>query len=167
MGLTPYDASILVSEKSIYNYFNIASKEHEPKLTANWVINDLLGALNKSGQAIEDSPIKPEQLGALIKLISSGVISGKIAKDVFEIMWNESGDPQTIVEDRGLKQITDIGFIENIIDAIIANNAQKVDQVSAKPAMLGWFVGQVIKETKGKANPQLVVDMLKNKLNIL
>lgn len=167
MGLTPYDASILVSEKSIYNYFNITSKEHEPKLTANWVINDLLGALNKSGQAIEDSPIKPEQLGALIKLISSGVISGKIAKDVFEIMWNESGDPQTIVEDRGLKQITDIGFIENIIDAIIANNAQKVDQVSAKPAMLGWFVGQVIKETKGKANPQLVVDMLKNKLNIL
>lgn len=167
MGLTPYDASILVSEKSIYNYFNIASKEHEPKLTANWVINDLLGALNKSGQAIEDSPIKPEQLGALIKLISSGVISGKIAKDVFEIMWNESGHPQTIVEDRGLKQITDIGFIENIIDAIIANNAQKVDQVSAKPAMLGWFVGQVIKETKGKANPQLVVDMLKNKLNIL
>lgn len=167
MGLTPYDASILVSEKSIYNYFNIASKEHEPKLTANWVINDLLGALNKSGQAIEDSPIKPEQLGALIKLISSGVISGKIAKDVFEIMWNEGGDPQTIVEDRGLKQITDIGFIENIIDAIIANNAQKVDQVSAKPAMLGWFVGQVIKETKGKANPQLVADMLKNKLNIL
>lgn len=167
MGLTAYDASILVSEKSIYSYFNIASKEHEPKLTANWIINDLLGALNKTALSIEDSPIKPKQLGALIKLISEEVISGKIAKDVFEIMWNEGGDPDVIVEQKGLKQITDTGFIEKIIDIIIANNADKVEQVIAKPAMLGWFVGQVIKETKGKANPQLVADMLKNKLNIL
>lgn len=167
MGLTAYDASILVSEKSIYSYFNIASKEHEPKLTANWIINDLLGALNKTALSIEDSPIKPKQLGALIKLISEEVISGKIAKDVFEIMWNEGGDPDVIVEQKGLKQITDTGFIEKIIDIIIANNADKVEQVIAKPAMLGWFIGQVIKETKGKANPQLVADMLKNKLNIL
>ena len=167
MGLTAYDASILVSEKSIYSYFNIASKEHEPKLTANWIINDLLRALNKTALSIEDSPIKPKQLGALIRLISEEVISGKIAKDVFEIMWNEGGDPDVIVEQKGLKQITDTGFIEKIIDIIIANNADKVEQVIAKPAMLGWFVGQVIKETKGKANPQLVADMLKNKLNIL
>lgn len=164
-GLTPYDASIIVSEKSIYNYF-IASCSTDYKLMANWIINDLLGALNKNGIAIEDSPIKPEQLSSLVNLITKNIISGKIAKDVFEIMWEKGGNPETIVEEQGLKQITDVSFIEKIIATILDNNADKVEQLATKPAMLGWFVGQVIKETKGKANPQIVSDLIKQKLKL-
>lgn len=166
MGLTPYDASILVSEKNIYNYFKLASNSINDKLTANWIINDLLGALNKASLDLEDSPIKPEQLKSLINLITTNVISGKIAKDVFEIMWNDGGAPEIIVEKQGLKQITDTDFIEKIICNIINNNVDKVEQIATKPSMVGWFVGQVIKETQGKANPQLVSDLIKKKLNL-
>ena len=167
MGLTPYDASILVSEKTIYNYFEIAAKDSDAKLIANWVINDLLGALNKASLNIEYSPIAPKQLRDLVNLINNNIISGKIAKDVFEIMWDEGGCPVKIVEERGLKQITDTGFIAEIIDKIIASNTEKVDQLATKPALLGWFVGQTIKETQGKANPKLVTEMLKEKLKLV
>ena len=110
--------------------------------------------------------LPPTQLGSIIDLIASGAISGKIAKDVFEIVWSDGGDPAEIVEKRGLKQVTDTGAIEKAVDAIIAANPDKVEQVKAKPAMLGWFVGQVMKSTGGKANPQAVNDALKKKLGI-
>lgn len=164
--LTQYDASIIVSEKSIYNYFKEAVKAGNGKLVANWIINDLLGALNKAGYSIENSPISPSQISELVGFIKDGLISGKIAKDVFEIMWNEGGNPSDIIEKHGLKQITDVSAIEQIIDKIIANNSDKVVQLQTKPSLLGWFVGQVIKETKGKANPQMVSDMLKSKLGL-
>jgi aspartyl-tRNA(Asn)/glutamyl-tRNA(Gln) amidotransferase subunit B len=130
------------------------------------VINELLGALNKSGAAIEDSPVSAAQLGALIDLQKDGTISGKIAKDVFDIMLAEGGDPRAIVEARGLKQVTDTGAIEAIVDKVIAENGDRAAQAQAKPAMLGWFVGQVMKASGGKANPQAVNALLKAKLGI-
>ena len=130
------------------------------------MINELFGRLNKDGLEIGASPVSAQQLGGIIDLIGSGAISGKIAKDVFEIVWSDGGDPVEIVEKRGLKQVTDTGAIEKAVDAIIAANPDKVEQVKAKPAMLGWFVGQVMKSTGGKANPQAVNDALKKKLGI-
>lgn len=136
------------------------------KLAANWVINDLLGALNKAGKGIEESPVSPVQLGGIIDLIREGTISGKIAKDLFEIVWAEGGDPKEIVEKRGMKQVTDTGAIEKAVDDVIAANPDKVEQARAKPTMAGWFVGQVMKATGGKANPQAVNDLVKAKLGI-
>ena len=136
------------------------------KTAANWVINDLLGALNKAGKAIEESPVSPDQLGAIVDLIKEGTISGKIAKDLFEIVWNEGGDPQELVESRGMKQVTDTGAIEKAVDEVIAANPDKVEQARAKPTLAGWFVGQVMKATGGKANPQAVNDLVKAKLGI-
>ncbi len=130
------------------------------------MINELFGRLNKEGKSISDSPISAQQLGAIIDLISSGTISGKIAKDLFEIVWSEGGDPAQIVEKRGLKQVTDTGAIEKAVDEIIAANPDKVEQVKLKPTMLGWFVGQVMKVSGGKANPQAVNEILKAKLGI-
>ncbi len=130
------------------------------------MINELLGALNKKDLGIEASPVSAAQLGALLDLQKEGVISGKIAKDVFEIMLAEGGDPREIVEARGLKQVTDTGAIEAIVDKVIADNPDKVSQAKAKPAMLGWFVGQVMKASQGKANPQAVNALLKAKLGI-
>src|SRR5690606_24831573 len=118
--------------------------------------NELQGRLNREGKGIEDSPVSADQLGAIIDLIGAGTISGKIAKDVFDIVWTEGGDPAEIVEARGLKQVTDTGAIDRIVDEIVAANPDKAAQVQAKPAMLGWFVGQVMKATGGKANPQAV-----------
>jgi aspartyl-tRNA(Asn)/glutamyl-tRNA(Gln) amidotransferase subunit B len=135
-------------------------------LAANWVINDLLGALNKAGKAIEDTPVSPAQLGGVIDLIKDGVISGKLGKDLFEILWNEGGDPATIVEARGLKQVTDTGAIEKAVDDIIAANPDKVQQAREKPTLAGWFVGQVMKATGGKAAPQTVQELVKAKLGI-
>jgi aspartyl-tRNA(Asn)/glutamyl-tRNA(Gln) amidotransferase subunit B len=120
--------------------------------------------LNKEGLSIEASPVSAQQLGAVLDLISSGTISGKIGKDLFEIVWTEGGDPAAIVEARGMKQVTDTGAIENAVDEIIAANPGKVEQVKAKPSMLGWFVGQVMKAMGGKANPQAVNELLKRKL---
>ena len=125
-----------------------------------------MGALNRSNTAIEASPVSAAQLGALLDLQKEGTISGKIAKDVFEIMLSEGGDPRDIVEKRGLKQVTDTGAIEKIVDEIIAANPEKAEQAKAKPAMLGWFVGQVMKASQGKANPQAVNALLKAKLGI-
>ncbi|OPB29355.1 Asp-tRNA(Asn)/Glu-tRNA(Gln) amidotransferase subunit GatB [Bartonella sp. WD12.1] len=166
MGLTAYDASILVTEKAIADYFEKVARGRDGKIVANWVINDLLGALNKDNREIEDTPVTPDQLGAIIDLIKEGVISGKIAKDLFEIIWNEGGDPRKIVEERGMKQMTDTEVIKGVVDEIIANNSDKVAQAREKPALVGWFVGQVMKATGGKANPQAVNELVKTKLKI-
>jgi aspartyl-tRNA(Asn)/glutamyl-tRNA(Gln) amidotransferase subunit B len=166
LGLSVYDASILVSEKAIADYFEQAAAGREGKLVANWVINDLLGALNKSGKTIEETPVSPHQLGSIIDLIKDGTISGKIAKDLFEIVWTEGGDPAGIVEARGMKQVTDTGAIEKAVDDIIAANPDQVAKVQAKPSLAGWFVGQVMKATGGKANPQAVQALVKSKLGI-
>lgn len=166
MGLSVYDASILVMEKAIADYFEIVAKGRDGKLAANWVINDLLGALNKAGLDIADSPISAEQLGKIVELIKEGTISGKIAKDLFEIVWNEGGDPAKIVEERGMKQVTDTGAIEKAVDEVINSNPDKVAQAKEKPTLAGWFVGQVMKKTGGKANPQVVNELVKAKLGI-
>ncbi len=166
LGLSTYDASILVSEKAIADYFEKVAAGRDGKLAANWVINDLLGALNKAGKDIESAPVSPAQLGAVIDLIKDGTISGKIAKDLFEIVWNEGGDPRELVESRGMKQVTDTGAIEKAVEDVIAANPDKAEQARAKPTMAGWFVGQVMKATGGKANPQAVNDLVKAKLGI-
>ncbi|MCP8895543.1 Asp-tRNA(Asn)/Glu-tRNA(Gln) amidotransferase subunit GatB [Shinella daejeonensis] len=166
LGLSVYDASVLVSEKAIADYYEVVAAGRDGKIAANWVINDLLGALNKDGKAIEETPVSPAQLGGIIDLIKDGTISGKIAKDLFEIVWNEGGDPAAIVEARGMKQVTDTGAIEKAVDEIIAANPEQVEKVKAKPALAGWFVGQVMKATGGKANPQAVQTLVKTKLGI-
>ncbi len=165
-GLSPYDASILVSEKAIADFFEKTAAGRDAKQAANWVINDLLGALNKSGKSIEDTPVSAEQLGAILDLIREEVISGKIAKDLFEIVWTEGGDPRELVETRGMKQVTDTGAIEKAVDEIIAANPDKVAQAQAKPTLAGWFVGQVMRAMGGKANPQAVNDLVKAKLGL-
>lgn len=166
LGLTVYDASVLVSEKAIADYFEKLADGRDAKIAANWVINDLLGALNRTGKDIEETPVDPDQLGAIIDLIRDGTISGKIAKDLFEIVLNEGGDPREIVEARGMKQVTDTGAIEKAVDDIIAANPDQVAKVKAKPTMAAWFVGQVMKATGGKANPQAVQALVKAKLGI-
>lgn len=166
LGLSVYDASILVSDKAIADYYEKVAEGRDGKAAANWVINDLLGALNKAGKDIAESPVSPDQLGAIVELIKEGTISGKIAKDLFEIVWTEGGDPRELVESRGMKQVTDTGAIEKAVDDVIAANPDKVDQAKAKPTMAGWFVGQVMKATGGKANPQAVNDLVKARLGI-
>ncbi|MCP8939854.1 Asp-tRNA(Asn)/Glu-tRNA(Gln) amidotransferase subunit GatB [Alsobacter sp. SYSU M60028] len=165
-GVTPYDASVLVAERASADFYEAVAKGRDGKAAANWVINELFGRLNKEGKDVATSPVSAAQLGAIVDLIGEGVISGKIAKDLFEIVWSEGGDPRQIVESRGMKQVTDTGAIEAAIDAVIAANPDKVEQAKAKPTMIGWFVGQVMKQTGGKANPQAVNDMLKAKLGI-
>ncbi|GJD61497.1 Asp-tRNA(Asn)/Glu-tRNA(Gln) amidotransferase subunit GatB [Methylobacterium frigidaeris] len=165
-GLSPYDATVLVAERASADYYEAVAKGRDGKIAANWVINELFGRLNKEGKAIEDSPVSAAQLGAIVDLIGDGTISGKIAKDVFEIVWSEGGDPRGIVESRGLRQVTDTGAIEAAIDQIIAANPDKVEQAKAKPTLLGWFVGQTMKATGGKANPAAVNALLKAKLGI-
>jgi len=125
-----------------------------------------LGALNKAGKGIEETPVSPAQLGAILDMIKSEVISGKIAKDLFEIVWQEGGDPAELVESRGMKQVTDTGAIEAAVDAIIAANPDQVAKAIAKPSLAGWFVGQVMKSTGGKANPQTVQALVKAKLGL-
>ncbi|WP_127524193.1 Asp-tRNA(Asn)/Glu-tRNA(Gln) amidotransferase subunit GatB [Mesorhizobium sp. Z1-4] len=166
LGLSAYDASVLVSEKAIADFYEKVAAGRDGKMAANWVINDLLGALNKSGEDIESTPVSPDQLGAIIDLIKEGTISGKIAKDLFEIVWNEGGDPAKLVEERGMKQVTDTGAIEKAVDEVIAANPDKVAQAKEKPTLAGWFVGQVMKATGGKANPQAVNDLVNAKLGI-
>ena len=165
-GLPPYDAGVLVMERESADYFEEVARGRDAKIAANWVINELFGRLNKEGKTIATSPVSAKQLGAIVDLISANTISGKIAKDLFEIVWSEGGDPEAIVEQRGMKQVTDTDAIEKAVDEIIAANPDKVEQAKAKPTMLGWFVGQVMKQTGGKANPQSVNDLLKQKLGI-
>ena len=165
-GLTAYDAGVLIAERDQADYFEAVAKGRDGKIAANWVINELFGRLNKEGKDVSTSPVSAAQLGAIVDLITENVISGKLAKDLFEIIWTEGGDPRQVVEARGMKQVTDTGAIEKAIDAVIAANPDKVAQAQAKPTMIGWFVGQVMKETGGKANPQAVNDLLKAKLGI-
>jgi len=165
-GLSAYDASVLVIEKATADFYEAAAKGRDAKLVANWVTQELAFRLNKEGKGIEESPVSPEQIGAIVDLIADGTISGKIAKDLFDIVWAEGGDPRAIVEARGLKQVTDTGAIEKVVDEIIAANPDKVEQVKVKPTLAGWFVGQVMKASGGKANPQAVNDILKRKLGL-
>jgi aspartyl-tRNA(Asn)/glutamyl-tRNA(Gln) amidotransferase subunit B len=170
-GLSPYDASVLVAERESADFYetvlaDLADKVRDGKVAANWVINELFGRLNKEGRDISASPISAAQLGAIVDLIGEGTISGKIAKDLFEIVWTEGGDPRALVEARGMKQVTDLGAIEKVVDDIVAANPDKVAQARAKPQLIGWFVGQVMKSSGGKANPQAVNDLLKAKLGI-
>jgi len=165
-AITPYDASVLILEQTNADFFEKVARGRDGKLSANWVINELFGRLAKQGHNIDESPMSAAQLGGIVDLISKGDISGKIAKDLFEIVWTEGGDPAEIVEKRGMKQVTDTGAIEKVVDEIVAANPDKVAQVKEKPAMLGWFVGQVMKASGGKANPQAVNEILKAKLGI-
>jgi aspartyl-tRNA(Asn)/glutamyl-tRNA(Gln) amidotransferase subunit B len=167
-GLSAYDAGVLTAERESADFFEAVAKGRDGKVAANWVVNELFGRLNKDGLEIGASPVSAAQLGGIIDLIASNAISGKIAKDVFEIVWSEPGaDPADIVEKRGLKQVTDTGAIEAAIDAVIAANPDKVAQAKAKPQAIGWFVGQVMKATGGKANPQAVNELLKKKLGLV
>ncbi len=165
-GLTPYDASVLVAERASADFYEKVAKGRDGKLTSNWVTGEFFGALNKQGKTIETSPISAEALGGLIDLISDQTISGRIAKDVFEAML-ESGKPAAqIVEEKGLRQVTDTGAIEKAIDEILATNADKVaDYKAGKDKLFGFFVGQVMKSTGGKANPAMLNDLLKKKLS--
>ena len=165
-GLSAYDAGVLVAERETADYFEAVAKGRDAKTAANFVINELFGRLNKEGKSIAESPVSAMQTGAILDLVGDGTISGKIAKDLFEIVWAEGGDPRALVEERGLKQVTDIGAIEKVIDEIVAKNPDKAADVKSKPQALGWFVGQVMKATGGKANPQAVNDLLKKKLGL-
>ena len=170
-GLSPYDAGVLVAERESAEFFEavlagLADRVRDGKLAANWVINELFGRLNKEGRDISGSPVSAAQLAAIVDLIGEGTISGKIAKDLFEIVWQQGGDPRALVEARGMKQVTDLGAIEKVVDDIIAANPDKVAQARARPQLIGWFVGQVMKSSQGKANPQAVNDLLKSKLGL-
>ncbi|MGH6965616.1 MAG: Asp-tRNA(Asn)/Glu-tRNA(Gln) amidotransferase subunit GatB [Phenylobacterium sp.] len=163
-GLTAYDAGVLITEQARADFYEAAVKGRDAKLTANWVTNDLAARLTAGGIDIQDSPIKPAGIAELVRLIEEGVISSKIAKDVFERMWAGEGAAGEIVEKAGLKQVSDTGALETIIDRLIADNPGQAAQVKEKPQAIGWFVGQVMKETGGKANPGVINQMLKAKL---
>jgi aspartyl-tRNA(Asn)/glutamyl-tRNA(Gln) amidotransferase subunit B len=165
-GLGSYDAEVLVAERATADYFEAVAAGRDAKLSANWVINELAGRLNREGRDIAEAPVSAAQLGAILDLIGDGTISGKIAKDVFEIVWQEGGDPRRLVEARGLRQLTDVGAIEAIVAEIIAGSPDKAAQAKTKPALIGWFVGQVMKASGGRANPQAVNALLKEKLGI-
>jgi len=165
-GLSAYDAGVLTAERATADFFEVVAKGRDAKAAANWVINELTGRLNKEGREIAQSPVSAVQLGAILDLIGQGTISGKIAKDLFEIVWAEGGDPRAIVEARGLKQVTDTGAIEKVVDEVLAANPDKVADVKTNPKALGWFVGQVMKASGGKANPQAVNALLKQKLGV-
>jgi aspartyl-tRNA(Asn)/glutamyl-tRNA(Gln) amidotransferase subunit B len=164
--LSAYDANVLVSERETATFFEEVANGRDAKAAANWVINDLAGRLNKEGKDISASPVSAQQLGAILDLIAAETISGKMAKDLFEIVWSEGGDPAAIVEKLGWKQVTDLSAIGRIVDEIVGKNPDKVAQARSNPKLIGWFVGQVMKASGGKANPQAVNDLLKRKLGI-
>ena len=165
-GISFYDAGVLVAERASADFFEAVARGRDAKQALNFIVNELFGRLNKEGLSIEESPISAERLGGLVDLVADGTISGKIAKDLFDVMWTEAGDPRELVEARGLRQVTDTGAIEAAVDAVVAANPDKVEQARLKPSMAGWFVGQVMKATGGKANPQAVNALVKAKLGI-
>ena len=165
-GLSAYDAGVLIIECDRADYFEAAAKGRDAKLVSNWVTNELLSKLSANGHEIAASPLPASDIAQLVELIENGTISSKIAKEVFEHMWAGEGRPAQIVEARGLVQINDTGAIEAAIDALIAANPEKASAVKEKPQAIGWFVGQVMKETGGKANPATVNDLLKSKLGL-
>src|SRR6202012_4693619 len=171
LALSSYDAGVRVPERASSDFYEtvlgkLANQARDGKVAANWVINELFGRLNKEGRDITGAPVSAAQLGSIVDLIGEGTISGKIAKDLFEIVWQEGGDPRALVELRGMKQVTDLGAIEKVVDDIMSANPDKVAQAKARPQLIGWVVGQVMKSSGGKANPQSVNDLLKSKLGI-
>jgi aspartyl-tRNA(Asn)/glutamyl-tRNA(Gln) amidotransferase subunit B len=165
-GLKPEDASMLVAEKEVAEYFETVAKGRDGKTACNWVMTNLFSVLNKQGRTVADSPVSAENLGKLLDLMADGTISGRIAKDVFEIMAETGGDPADIVREKGLTQITDTSAIEAAVDAVIAGNPGQVEEYKAgNQKVIGWFVGQIMKATQGKANPQQVNQLLKAKLS--
>jgi len=171
-GLPAYDAGVLVADRESADYYEAAVKhgggKRDAKAVANWITGDVAAYANSVGLSVAQTHLKPSQIAGIVDLISEGAISGKIAKDVLALLVSEAkdADPRALVETRGMKQVTDTGAIEAAIDAIIAANPDKVEQAKAKPTMLGWFVGQVMKQTGGKANPQAVNELLKSRLGI-
>jgi aspartyl-tRNA(Asn)/glutamyl-tRNA(Gln) amidotransferase subunit B len=165
-GLTHYDATVLTAEKENAVYFEAVALGRDGKQAANWVINDLFGRLKKDDRDITQSPVSPAQLGAILDLIAAGTISGKIAKDLFEIVYTEGGDPAAIVAERGMTQVTDTGAIAAAVDEIIAANPAQAEKARANPKLAGWFVGQVMKATGGKANPAAVNALVAEKLGL-
>jgi aspartyl-tRNA(Asn)/glutamyl-tRNA(Gln) amidotransferase subunit B len=165
-ALSSYDADVLVAERETAAYFEALAKGRDAKAAANWVINELFGRLNREGKDVAHSPVSQTQLGAILDLIAEGSISGKIAKEVFEIVWSEGGDPRAIVEARGLRQLTDLSAIEKLVDDVVAKNPDKVADAKTNPKAIGWFVGQVMKTSGGKANPQAVNDLLKKRIGV-
>ena len=165
-SLSAYDAGVLVAERETAEFFEAVAKGRDGKAAANWVINELFGRLNREGKTVASSPVSADQLGAVLDLIRDGTISGKIAKDLFELVWNEGGNPRELVEQRGMKQVTDTAAIEKVVDEIIAGNPDKVADAKSNPKAIGWFVGQVMKSSGGKASPQAVNDILKRKLGL-
>lgn len=164
-GLSFYDASVLIMERARADFYETVASGRDAKLAANWVINELLGALNKDGKTLAESPVTAKQLGELIGLIKDNTISGKIAKDVFADMMATGKDASKIVDEKGLKQVTDSGAIEKIVDEVIAENPDNVAAYKGgKDKLFGFFVGQVLKKSGGKANPDMVNDLLKKKL---
>jgi len=166
MGLSPYDASVLVTERELADYYEELAKGLDAKAAANWLNNEVLGRLNRDGLSITDVPVSAAANNAIVAMIADGTISGKIAKDLLDIVWAEGGDPRKLVESRGLKQVTDTGAIDAAIEAVIAANPDKVEEVKAKPKLAAWFVGQVMKQTGGKANPAVVNAALKKRLSL-
>ena len=165
-GIPAYDAGVLVAERELADYYEAMARGTDAKLAANWLNNEILGRLNRDGRSIVDCPISADSNRTILAMIADGTISGKIAKDVLDIVWTDGGDPRDVVEKRGLRQVTDTGAIDAAINAVIAANPQKVEEAKAKPKLIGWFVGQVMKETGGKANPQVVNDMLRTRLGL-
>ena len=164
--LSSYEAGVLISDKDTSDYFEDVVKTSDVKLAINWVIGDLFAALNKLGKSIKESPISSNNLAKLIDLIKNNTISGRIAKEVFELMLKDNRDPKAIVEEKGLVQESNVGELEKIIEKVLKDNADKVAEYkSGKDKLFGFFVGSVIKESKGKANPALVNDLLKKKLS--
>src|SRR6201996_4834836 len=165
-GLSAYDASVLVAERELADFYEELAKGVDAKAAANWLNNEVLGRLNRDGLSITEVPVSAAANNTIIRMIADNTISGKIAKDLLDIVWSEGGDPRQVVESRGLKQVTDTGAIDAAIEAVIAANPDKVEEVKAKPKLAAWFVGQVMKQTGGKANPAAVNAALKTRLNL-
>jgi aspartyl-tRNA(Asn)/glutamyl-tRNA(Gln) amidotransferase subunit B len=165
-GLSAYDASVVVAERELADYYEDLAKGVDAKSAVNWLNNEVLGRLNRDGLSIVDVPVSAAANNAIIQMVADKTISGKIAKDLLDIIWKDGGDPRQVVEARGLRQVTDTGAIDAAIEAVIAANPDKVEEVKAKPKLAAWFVGQVMKQTGGKANPAVVNAALKVRLNL-
>jgi aspartyl-tRNA(Asn)/glutamyl-tRNA(Gln) amidotransferase subunit B len=165
-GISAYDAGVLVAEKELSDFYEEMARGVDAKAAANWLNNEVLGRLNRDGLSITQSPVSASANNAIIRMMGDNTISGKLAKDLLDIVWSEGGDPVQIVEQRGMKQVTDTSAIEKAVEAVIAANPDKVEEIKAKPKLAGWFVGQVMKQTGGKANPAAVNAVLKTRLNL-
>ena len=165
-AMTEYDASVLTAEHENAAFFEAVAEGRDGKQAANWVINELFGRLNKAGLTVETSPLSPAQVGGVIDLVAKGEISGAMAKQLFDLLWEQGGEPAEVAAANGLKQVTDTGEIEAAVDAVIAANPDKVAQAQEKPSLAGWFVGQVMKSTGGKANPKAVNEIVRAKLGV-